>query len=492
MNGTLFLRAHIELLAKNKKPHNVEDRDPEPTWPDCALVFDCETRIDEKQSLTFGVYRVCCWNKEGQYGDIREEGIFYDPEELTTSEVEELLRYVDEYKAETGSDVSNHLRLRPRSEFLKQVFFPLVLKGALVVGFNLPFDISRLAADAREARRLNDDWSFVMLDEPFCPRIVVTRKDGKIAFFRLSGVGHDPKTGKKIRIPRGRFLDLRTLAWALRNVPYTLDGSCNAFHIPGKLDHKPTGKVTRAEIDYGRQDIRATVGLLNALRAEFDRYPINLEPDRAYSPASIAKAYFGRMGIVPPPTKFRLSPKVQGVAAQAFYGGRAECRIRHTLLPVVHTDFKSEYPTVITLMGLWRLLTAHKLKVESATKQVRHLLETLTLEAMFECDLWKQFTCFALIQPDTDILPVRAEYRPDSGETNVGVNYLSSGEPIWYALPDLIASKLLTGKSPRILEAFRVVPWANKKDWNPLFGGATRLIPVQVTSLRWQLKRASA
>src|SRR5437879_4430136 len=447
MNGTIVLRAHTELLEKSKKPKRRKQHKAEPKWPPCALVLDPETRTDEKQNLTFGPYRVVFADENGQYTDVRQEGFFYDPNELSPREIDELTKFSKREKAETAHDVSKDLRMLTREEFLKQIFFPLAVNGALIVGFNLPFDISRLAADAREARRLNDDWSFVMLDEPFCPRIVVTRKDGKIAFFRLSGVGRDPKTGKKIRIPRGRFLDVRTLAWALRNVTYRLSGLCKALRIPGKLEHKPTGKVTRAEITYAREDMRATLGCLNALRAEFDRYPVDLHPDHAFSPASIVKAYFKTMGLIPPLQKFWLSPMIQGIAAQAFYGGRAECRIRHTGLPVVHTDFKSEYPTVIILMGLWRFLTAKRLRIERATQDVRDLLGKATADNAFDPKFWREITCFALVQPDGDVLPIRTEYNSDGGENNVGVNIPTSEKPIWYALPDLIASKLYTGKA---------------------------------------------
>jgi hypothetical protein len=41
---------------------------------------------------------------------------------------------------------------------------------------------------------------------------------------------------------------------------------------------------------------------------------------------------------------------------------------------------------------------------------------------------------------------------------NIGLNYLTSNKPIWYAGPDLIASKILTGKTPKILKALRMVP----------------------------------
>ena len=456
-SSPIILRAHTEFASEREKSKRRKKEKPEPKWPTSILVFDCETRTDEKQSLTFGPYRICCIDGDGHYSDVREEGFFYDPNEVTARERRVLEQFAKKHHAETAGDVSNKIRIRTRKEFLKEIFFPLGLNGALIVGFNLPFDVSRIAEDAREARRLNDDWSFVMLAEPFCPRIIVTRKDGKIAFFRFSGVRRNPKTGKKIRVSRGRFLDVRTLAWALRNVSYSLQGLCKALNIPGKLDHKPSGKITEAEIKYARQDVRATVGALNALRAEFDRYPIDLHPDRAYSPASIVKAYFPQMGIIVPSKKFRLSPTVQGIAAQSFYGGRAECRIRQTSVPVVHTDFKSEYPTVITLMGLWRLVIAKQLKLKEATNDVRRLLDSVTLRKTFDPGLWKHLSCFALVQPDGDILPVRTEYDTDSSENNVGVNVLTSAQPIWYAVPDLLASKLLTGRSPKILCAVRLV-----------------------------------
>jgi hypothetical protein len=436
MKHQIILRAHTELKREKKQSRRKRKPNAEPKWPASILAFDCETRIDDKQSLTFGPYRVCSSDDSGRYTDVREEGFFFDPEEVAPEELRELQEYVDRHNAETASDVSNKLLLRTREEFLREVFLPMALGGSLIVGFNLPFDLSRLAADSREARRLNDDWSFVMLDEPFSPRIIVTRKDAKIAFFRISGIEFNPKTGEKIQLPRGRFLDVRTLAWALRNVSFTLKSLCEELKAPRKMDHQPTGRVDAREINYARQDIRATIGALNALRGEFERFPDDLHPDKAYSPASIVKACLSKMGVVPPLLKFCISRKYQGIAAQAFYGGRAECRIRRTPLPVVHTDFKSEYPTVITLMKLWRLVTAKKLRIRNVTAEIRKLLETVTLDKLFEPDFWKLLNCFALVLPNDDILPVRTEYDADSGENNLGVNYLKSDTPVWFALPD--------------------------------------------------------
>ena len=146
--------------------------------------------------------------------------------------------------------------------------------------------------------------------------------------------------------------------------------------------------------------------------------------DRAYSPASIAKAYLGAMGITPPSQKFKLPKHVLAAAMQAYYGGRAECRIRHTVVPVVHTDFVSEYPTVNTLMGLSRVLCAERLEVKEATKDVKAFLERVTPEMMFQQEPWKDLLFFALIQPSDDILPVRTDYNGET--TNIGVNPLTS------------------------------------------------------------------
>ena len=91
-----------------------------------------------------------------------------------------------------------------------------------------------------------------------------------------------------------------------------------------------------------------------------------------------------------------------------------------------------------------------------ATDEVRQLLSQITLKRCFERKLWPQFKFFALVRPDNDILPVRTVY---NGMTqNIGINYLTSKEPIWFAGPDIIASILLTGKVPHIEKAIRVVP----------------------------------
>ena len=253
-----------------------------------------------------------------------------------------------------------------------------------------------------------------------------------------------------------RFLDVRTLLWALRNKSYSLKTGCKEFGIPGKLDHKPSGRVDVEEIDYCRQDVRATEGLLNAVKQEFDLHPIAPGPDRMFSPASVGKGYLGELHVSHPSGKVNDANTEFGIFMQGYFGGKAECRIRSWEVPVCLVDFMSQYPTVNELLDNWSVLTAKNVTFPDATKAVCKLLSRITLDRCFDRKLWPQFKFFGLIRPDDDILPVRAVY---NGTTqNIGINYLTSKEPIWLAGPDIIASLLATGRVPHILKAIRIAP----------------------------------
>jgi hypothetical protein len=143
---------------------------------------------------------------------------------------------------------------------------------------------------------------------------------------------------------------------------------------------------------------------------------------------------------------------------QAYYGGRAEIRIRHIAVPTMYVDFTSQYPTVNTHLGLWDVLTAEELEVCEATSQVRAFLGSLKPDRLFDPKIWRKLNFFALVQPDGDILPVRTVYGQGNDQTNIGLNPLTSTEPVWYAGPDVVASWLLTGKLPRIIQAIRIKP----------------------------------
>jgi hypothetical protein len=455
----VFVRAHASLLRKKAWRRTC------PKWPQFALVFDTETTLDPTQKMTFGCFRR--YELIGERYSCIDEGLFH-ADALGRTDRRILERYINDHQNVPATErfpPQMKISLMSRSRFVSHFFWRAVRNGDLMTGFNLPFDLSRLAVKFANAKK--GGWSLVLASrkskktgemevEPEKPRIVVTSLNSKTAFMKLGSIRNRDEWPNE-----SRFLDLRTLTWALRNRAYSLESACAAFGVPGKLKHKPTGRVTPKEIRYCQEDVAASARLLNAARKEFDRHPIWLDPDEAYSPASIAKAYLDSMNIAHPKEHFKVANKVHGIAMQGYYGGRAECRIRKTPVPVVLTDFTSQYPTVNALLGNWKVLRAAAVRFETCTGKARKLLSGITLEEAFDPSFWKQQGFFALVKPEEDILPVRTVY---NGRTqNIGLNLLTSKKPIWYAGPDLVASKLLAEKPPKILKAIRMVPVGEQK-----------------------------
>ena len=385
-----------------------------------------------------------------------------------------------------SSNYDERIHVYNRSEFVERILFDAIRTKALIVAFNAPWDISRLAVGYRVSR--NRAWTLILSQRisrktgklepnPERPCMRVTSKDSKAAFFSLTKPVRPEEwptytVGNKTRIVC-RVLDLHTLGWALFNEQTSLKGACETLHTKNqKLDQEPSGTVTIEELKYGRQDVRCTVDVLNSLKEEFDKHPVNqhrieLYPDRAVSPASVGKAYLRAMGITPPKDKFVVPHNIHGIASQAYFGGRAECGIRNTPLPVVLTDFSSQYPTINSLLGNPDVLIADSISLEDVTGEVRNFVARITLVDCFKQKHWKTMKFFARIRPNNDVVPVRAEYHDDGVTKNIGVNYFTSSEPIWLSGPDVIASKLLSGKVPYIEKAIRMVPHGQQKGLRP-------------------------
>lgn len=481
---TVALRAYSTLAdPKQKRPPARRRR--RARLAKSVLILDVETTTDPTQRLVFGTYRYCRRLKNGGLRCVAE-GLFY-ADDLPTSDPEgvaALKEYVATRAADVAPGCNPQLRLLSRTEFVNKVVWPAVGQaGALVVGFNLPFDLSRLAVDAGVGRGcLRGGFSFQIWDyvdrssgarreNRYRPRIGIKHIDSRRSFMEFTRPGrvdlqditdaagdHRPGFG-------GRFLDLRTLAFALTNESHTLASACEAFGVEhGKVAAHAHGSVTPEYIDYNRRDVLATQELLMKLLAALGRHPLHLDPAKVFSPASLAKAYLSAMGITLPAVKFQnVGPEVLAAAMMAYYGGRAEARIRRAVVPVTYCDFLSMYPTVNALMGLWLLLTAESLEAVDATEEVRQFLASVTLGSCFDPATWQRFGFFALVRPDGHILPVRARYDRESDAFNIGVNPVTPETPIWYAGPDLVAATLLTARAPEVVSAFRLVPGGRQR-----------------------------
>jgi hypothetical protein len=195
------------------------------------------------------------------------------------------------------------------------------------------------------------------------------------------------------------------------------------------------------------------------LLAELRVYDIAIPPTKVFSSATLGKYALGQLRIKPfldcqPDFSFELL----GYIMSAYYGGRTECRIRKTPTKVSVLDFTSMYPTISMLLDIWKFVIADGVETEIVTDKITEFVATIDLEKLQNQDVWKKFVVLVQVLPDDDVLPVRMDYKGDKRSFNVGINYLTSSEPLWYALPDIIASKLLTGKFPKILKAIRFYP----------------------------------
>jgi hypothetical protein len=353
----LYLRAHIVGSGDKSEQAEKPPRHSRSAklWPDHALVWDTETTLDLEQTLNFGVWRFC--ELQGAEYIATQEGLFYR-DGLAAKDIRTIVTYAQSHLADgLVGTAAPQLAVRSRGEFVERVFWDSVRAGALVTGFNLPFDIARIATHWRPAR--NGGFSFVLsqlsqkhVENRHRPRIRITPLNGVAEKIELTAVR---RKNEQHKWHRGHFLDLHTLALALTDNSYSLAGAIDAFGSkPKKMDYEPTGRITEEEITYARRDVHATLGLLNAIKHEYELHPIDLPPDRAYSPASLGKAYLRAMGIVEPMRKFRsIPPEIHGIAMAAYFGGRAECRIRRWPVPVVPVDLTSEYPSVNALLGIW-------------------------------------------------------------------------------------------------------------------------------------------
>jgi hypothetical protein len=446
----------VELREPSKRKRK-SSRQGASSW---ALIFDTETKTDAGQSFRFGTYQV------RNNGELKEAGICYDPEGVTADELATLRSHAD----------ANGLRLLSLAHFVDDIFFGIGWRlRAAIVGFNLPFDISRLAfrhgsARSREDGSRNDmrgGFTFSLSRQKIYPNVLVKHLSQRMAFIRFAGtmgaIDSRSARGRKDFAPirRGHFIDVKTLAGALFARSFSL-GQLSEFL---KVDHPKldfddfTGPVTDEMARYAVRDVQTTWECYDELLTRLRQLGLpDLLPEKVYSEASIGKAYIRAMGIMPwtklqPNFPRQMLANIMG----SYFGGRSEVRIRRELRQVILCDFLSMYPTVCTLMGLWRFVIAEVITWRDSTDETRVLLAAVDIAALQSRSAWANLATLVRVKPDGDIFPVRAAY---SGEvqTTIGANHLTSDQPLCFTLADCIAAKLLTGKPPEVVEAITFEP----------------------------------
>jgi len=227
-----------------------------------------------------------------------------------------------------------------------------------------------------------------------------------------------------------------------------------------KLETKEHGIISDEYVGYNINDTLATYHLYLQLMNRYEKYNLKKLESKLFSPASIGKGYLEKIGIK---SFSKLNPdfpkRILGYVMATYLGGRTETMICKMSIPVSYVDFTNMYPTIFVLLEMYNFLIAEKITYQYTTEKTQELLDSITLEDVNKKETWKGLVTICRIVPNEDVLPVRSVYG-NKNTTNIGTNYLKSTDKtsLWYTIHDLIASKLFTGKTPKILEAITFVP----------------------------------
>jgi hypothetical protein len=442
-----------------------------------ALVYDTETTTDRFQSLLVGTYLLCRidWTRAGPTVVPLEEGLFA-PDDLRQTDPaawRRLRQFVQRHQRTPGvsleePDAAVYLRLLTRSQFCELRHQVGYEHQGLVVGFNLPFDESRIAVDWRPPRSKGFERGFGFIHHTYTdndgepreslyrPRTLVAALDSKRARMRFTKPARND-----YEHTAGMFLDLRQLLFALTGDGHSLESGCKAFGVAGEKQQPALGVLNAPLIRYARRDTAATMRLLEAALTEYHRRGVRLPPHYAYSAASLGKAAVKQMGIDGILHRQPDFPRdLLGSSMVGFYGGRAECRIRCTPVPIALVDFLSNYATVCCLIGAWDYYTHERVDtIELDPADIEQWLDQLTLDQLYNPETWRHLNVLCWVAPGSEnTLPARGRYDATGQSDSIAVTPVTLSEPVPYMLADLAASKLLSGRRTPLVRAARFQP----------------------------------
>lgn len=473
-NPPLLTERHVPvgLRAWAHAPNWSPGAPAAPWWPDRLVIFDTETNLDHRQSLVVGAYAYVrvTYGEAGPTLAVAEEGLFGSDGDEDAARI--LAAYAHDRPPAVSPEVDDRTRrlaVMDRNSFVRRFIFGAVWRGgAGLGGFNVSFDLGRLALAVSEGRKSNQGSVGLHLSrhgneaDPFRPLIYVRHLDGRRSLFNWGSV--HPDTSGIPRDSQGRpnavlhVLDMRTLVNALCGEGHTLESACEVFGLDAAKVPCEWGVLDDALVDHVRADVAATTALAEAALRYLWSLNLNLGPAAAYSSAGPAVAMLRSAGVVPPASRpDPVSPEHLGQAAAAFFGPRVETRIRAVPVPVIPLDFRSQYATVAEILGLGRILAAERLKVLDATAEVAEMLANVSLDDVLSPSWWAGLNVIVEMRPDGAVLPSRS-YLNGEGTPSLVVSPLYADRPMFFALADVVASVLYGGAPPVLTRAWRLVP----------------------------------
>ena len=456
----ILLRAFVESAVKDPSRLRKVGGKILQAASDYSIIIDDETTTDPGQSLRIGFCRV-------YYRDeLRRQVLFY-ADDLCESD----LKIVSQF-GKPG------LEIMSREEFAETIFYKYAYhRRAMIIGFNLPFDLSRLAVSHSSARRsMRGGFSLKLSSHSYQPNVQIKHLSKYVSIMRFAAFESPAnrsqrKRGRAVPYKRGYFMELRALAAALFSRSFTLAKLAEFLGVKHrKLETVHHGKpLTRQYLQYAERDVLTTWECYCELVRRYKALELTSTPvHRIFSEASIGKAYFTEMGIQPWFNVQKDIPRrLLARIMSAYFGGRSEIRIRRELRQVILCDFLSMYPTVCTLTGLWPYVIGRGMVWRDATQEVSRMLQSWTLKDLQDKANWRKLVALVQVRPEAVIFPVRAQY-DDGADGTIGANYLTSKTGLWFTLADCLAAQLLTGKPVEVLQAMVFKRGPPQKDLIPV------------------------
>jgi len=356
---------------------------------------------------------------------------------------------------------ANNLVTMSHADFIVKRLYPLLEIGTALVNHNIVFDLGGMAT------------SWVSEEDTFYLKLCSCIPTGD-NIFRCKT--HPSIAVRSLNFPKaliyvdspdtpyGPILDTMTIGRALLG-PGDLSllgmGSRFKCETVKHIADEHGGPLDTAYLDYTCNDVQATLELFLAEVREYDRHGLSSPIASIMSEASIGKAYLRQLQVPPFYHKHQELPAwLNPTAISAYYGARSEVKIRLQPTEIAYCDFKSQYPTVNALLNLQELLLAEYITVKHNTAAVQRFLDQVQLQDLQRPEVWKKLRVLVKFAPNGDVVPNK--FKTVDDETGDKVNgyavCYTNGPASWYAVSDAIASKLLTGKAPTLIDAVCMYP----------------------------------
>ena len=209
--------------GKKKTGRKIEPIGPEPV----SLIFDIETTVDPAMRARVGFYQI-------RVGDRRdEEGLIYDPREAFAGDTDAVFAFA----------VSRGMVPPITFDAFRLKLLQLYEAGGQIIGFNLPFDLSRIAIGSAPSK--SSKWnkayrgahSLKIWESDYRPRIQIKHLTPRAALMQFASPNRGISLSARGRnddvpIRRGTFIDVRTVAGALLAGNFSLERLTEKLKTP--------------------------------------------------------------------------------------------------------------------------------------------------------------------------------------------------------------------------------------------------------------------